>query len=245
MTLQLLAINLLLIANLNNNPKTIQPVVMSYPDISAENIALYNANLKTYNDISAKSKEYGHNSLTEEELNFLEEVSGTELDQNPFSTSEPGCNWYCAGGPFKVESNDNLPASSVSTYDAKNAHDFKLKTAWAVKNHKGSSLKYFFKGSEILSVYTIDFYNGYIKSEKAWKNNSRAKSVDLYINGIKTYTLQLQDTYRLQRFTIDPVNYLADNEELILEFKFTDIYPGEKYSDLYVSEINFIGEGDH
>ena len=91
--------------------------------------------------------------------------------------------------------------------------------------------------------------NGYVKSEKAWRENSRVKQLKLYINGVPTALLNLEDTRNEQIFEVEPIgNANRKNlEELrtkpnwTLTFEITEVYKGEKYADTAITEIYFDG----
>lgn len=193
--------------------------------------------------ITEKMAVSGVDSLTEEEERFLAE---NEMVQNPFSTDGPGCSWYCAAVIQDVNSSSSLPDSKSNTYTPWNLHDFNLKTAWATNKNNGigETIKLDFKPSEILSINYLKFYNGYQKSEASFKNNSRVKKAALYMNGEHKFNIELDDIETAQVFDLGKWS-LEGAEKFTVELKILEIYPGEKYNDLCVSEINFDGEGDH
>lgn len=193
--------------------------------------------------IEKKMAVSGVDSLTEEEKRFLAE---NEMVQSPFSTDVPGCSWYCTASIQDVNSSSNLPDSKSNSYTAWNLHDFDLKTAWATNKNSGigETIKINFKPSDILSVNYLKFYNGYQKSEASFKNNSRVKKAALYINGEHRFNLELNDIEAAQIFVLGKW-FLEGAEKFTIELKILEIYPGEKYNDLCISEINFDGEGDH
>ena len=193
--------------------------------------------------IEKKMAVSGVNSLTKEENQFLAEH---EMVQSPFSTDVPGCSWYCAAVILDFKSSSRLPTSKSNSYAAKNVHDFDLQTAWATNKNKGigETVTLDFKPSEILSINQLTFYNGYQKSEATFKNNSRVKKATLSVNGEKLYNLELKDTEVAQVFDLGK-HFLRGDGRFTIELQILEIYPGEKYNDLCISEINFDGEGDH
>ena len=193
--------------------------------------------------IEEKMAVSGVDSLTEEEETFL---ADNEMVQSPFSTDVPGCSWYCAAAIQEVKSSSNLRSSQSNSYAPWNAHDFDLQTAWATDKNKGigETLTFNFKPSEILTVNYLKFYNGYQKSKATFKNNSRVKRAALYINGKHKFNLELEDTEAAQLFELGKW-FLQGEDKFTVALKILEIYPGEKYNDLCVSEINFDGEGDH
>ena len=118
--------------------------------------------------------------LTESERRELDKLLNefSEVDESIWDVVHMGCSWYCAGGPYKLEASSNLKSHKKLTYDADNAHDLNYKSAWieGIEGYGiGEYLLYFFK-KESPRIQTISVSNGYVKSEKAWKNNSRVKN---------------------------------------------------------------------
>jgi len=226
--------------------ETMVPEIMNFPDISEQTVLKHSKIAEKYGAIE-EAMEYGDGveTLSDTDRNFMIENEQLVL-KGPFSTAAIGCDWYCAGGPNKVESSSVLTASKTTTYEALNAHDWDLKTAWATNKNKGIGevLTFYFAPSEMLSVTHLKIYNGYQKSETTWKNNSRAKEMEVSINAKFLFTLQLEDTIKMQQFNIWE-RFSPANEDLVIALKITKIYPGEKYSDLCLSEVNFDGKGDH
>lgn len=222
--------------------ETLKPEIGNTPDISAAAVKKHNANLHRYEAIGNK---IGDGSADQDDVAWYNDME-IDINTGPFSTSNAGCDWYCAGIIKSVEATSTLPVSSETNYEAVNLHDFDLRTTWATDVNGGvnASIKFCFPPSEILSVTHLEIYNGYQKSETAWKNNSRAKKMEVFINGKSTYFLELQDTIKMQRFHIGQ-QFSPKGEDLVIELKVLEVYKGGKYQDLCISEINFDGEGDH
>lgn len=140
-----------------------------------------------------------------------------------------GCSWYCGGGPYKVVSSSALKQQGENTYSAENANDLSLKNAW-VEGVKGQGigeyLEYFFKNNSP-RLHTILIYNGLVKSENAWKSNSRVKTLKLMVNGEDFAILNLADSKAEQSFNIGLLGHRPDGKDLILKFEILDVYPGE------------------
>ena len=129
----------------------------------------------------------------------------------------------------------------------KNAHDFDLRTAWIEGKPDygiGEEISIEFELSANLKVTHIDIFNGYCKSEKVWKDNSRVKVFTLYVHDEILAYLNLSDTYKKQRFDIGSLGGDAEGE-LTLVLRIIEVYKGDKFMDTAVSEINFDGTGDH
>ena len=141
---------------------------------------------------------------------------------------------------------DNIVASSTlnsqgsKNYKATNLFDCDPETAWVegVKGHgigqwiqvkKASS---YLEGSWV-SIGTISILNGYAKSDKAWRENGRVKRLKVYCNGKPKYILELQNSRSLQSFNVDI------SKGATIKFEILDVYPGTKYQDTVISEIEF------
>lgn len=159
-------------------------------------------------------------------------------------TQTVACSWYCGGGPYKISSSSVL--NDNPNYSDQNIHDFDLLTAWVpkTKNGMGESINFHFKAKSP-RINAIIIYNGYIKTNELWKNNSRAKMIKLKIDNKTIAILELKDTTSSQRFEIKPIQSTIENQDLVLTLEILESYEGEKYTDLVISEINFDGIDVH
>ncbi|MDR3002349.1 MAG: hypothetical protein LBU89_13940 [Fibromonadaceae bacterium] len=184
---------------------------------------------------------------------------------------------YYYGGKNQVE----ITASSylesnykTINYLPENIHDGSYKTAWVpgVKGAKGYGIgeyiTYHFNQAtpEITKVIIA---NGYVKSEKAYRDNSRPKKLKMYIDNKLVAILNLQDIRREQIFKFEPIGseeglkkwneygkfYFGDKDrkEKIFEemnelnklprwtmkFEILEVYKGNKYDDTPITQIYF------
>lgn len=156
-----------------------------------------------------------------------------------------GCSWYCGGGPDSIFASSTLSPNKNLDYKADNVHDFSLRTAW-VEGIVGYGIKEgitFRFAKQSPPVTTVEIYNGYMKSEKVWQENSRVKQLKLYLNNKPYALLNLKDVKSKQIFTIDTLQGI--DSDLYLKFEITDVYKGAKYDDVAISEIEFDGTGVH
>ena len=160
-----------------------------------------------------------------------------------WDVSQIGDGWYnCASIDTIFATSELKPVGNIN-YQARNAHDFSLRTAWVIGNNGneiGESITYRFS-SDNPPVTTIFIFNGYVKSDETWQNNSRVKQLKLYINGKPYALLNLKDTKAEQRFEIG--EHGGRKSKLYLKFEITDVYKGDKYDDVAISEIEFDGTG--
>ncbi|QCX38217.1 hypothetical protein FF125_07150 [Aureibaculum algae] len=221
--------------------KIITPKLGKSHDISESGIKAYQKIQTKLNRIQNDYEKMGSEGISKSDAVYLELH---EMDTPPNSTDTPGCSWYCAALINNVIASSTLDKSD--TYKAWNIHDFDLSNTWATNKNKGigERITFVFGRTKTLSIHQIQIYNGYQKSESTWENNSRAKKLALSINGKQYAYLELEDVRNVQIFTIDAQKFLADTN-LTFDLKIMEIYPGKKYDDLCISEINFDGAGDH
>lgn len=221
----------------------LEPSIFNYPDLDADTLSKYQALSDEYNRIIDEKIPY--ESLTEQQKTLFE----NELlhSEGPYFTGELGCSWYCATGPSSLTSTSQLDSTKTINYKPENAHDFDLRTSWVEGREDygiGEEIKIEFNLSSNLKVTHVNIFNGYSKSEKVWKENSRVKVFSLYVNGNLFGYLNLEDTYKKQQFDLGSLGG-DENEKLVLTLRIIEVYKGDKYMDTAISEINFDGTGDH
>ncbi len=186
-------------------------------------------------------------------LNAQESRVYDETKENAWDVQGAACSWYCGGGPREVTASSNLAPTGDLTYDGSNAHDNSYKTAWVegVKGYGiGEYLTYTFAGNSP-RVTDVIVVNGYVKSAKAWKNNSRVKTLKMYIDGKPYALLELKDIMGEQSFHFPPIGNDPNQEQeedvpdRTLKFEIVDVYKGDKYDDTAISEIYFDGIDVH
>lgn len=165
------------------------------------------------------------------------------------------CSFYCASGLGVQKATSELKPEHGIAYRASNAHDLSYKTAWieGVPGYGiGESITYTFP-PENPRITKVIIVNGYVKSDKAWKENSRVKKLKMYVNGKPYALLNLEDSKKEQIFNVETIGYsdrkdlatLKKKPEMIIKFEIADVYPGEKYDDTAITEIYFDGIDHH
>jgi hypothetical protein len=77
-----------------------------------------------------------------------------------------------------------------------------------------------------------------VKSEKAWKNNSRVKKLRMYYNDQPYAVFHLQDSRTLQIFDVGTLGYHDDTKpDWTLKFEILEVYPGSGCDDTVISEL--------
>ncbi|MBQ7204257.1 MAG: hypothetical protein IJS04_00280 [Muribaculaceae bacterium] len=161
---------------------------------------------------------------------------------------DQGCSWYCGGAVDTLTASGSLDPQGGFTYGAMNAHDFDLESVWATDgNGIGQYLTFTFAGNNP-RITSVAILNGHVKSEKAWRDNSRVKTLLMYYNDKPYRLLELEDSRSLQYFDVDTVGYGPDVENApkwTLKFEIKEVYPGAKYQDCVIADFIFDGIDVH
>lgn len=223
-----------------------------------ENTELYetqyreiNAVFERYDQLYSDLSYYG-----DEAIDSLARAMGYDIVNSPL--------WYASEGAYERPSSpywryrgancggpeawvrgfsasSTYPKTSKYTYDASNLEDWDLSTSW-VEGRKdyglGERLYFTFYctdyGDDSIARRDFTFYNGYTKSKTAWKNNSRVKTLILGHDDSAIATLNLNDIREPQSFVVElPITY--NSKELY--FEIADFYPGDRWSDVVITEI--------
>jgi hypothetical protein len=235
-------LTILLISTLSfgqNKLKVFTPSNHYSPDLSIE----------TKNEIERQTELLSREDLTETEkleLDALVQKYG-EVVQSVWDIIDGGCSWYCGGGNYKVTASSELATQNFNSYKAKSANDLSYLTAW-VEGKKGSGIgeyiEYSFQNNSP-RITSIIISNGYMKSDNAWKNNNRVKSLKLFVNGKEFGILKLTDSKTDQTFKIGTFGHNKDGSDLVLKFEVLEVYRGDKYDDTAITEIYFDGIDVH
>lgn len=159
----------------------------------------------------------------------------------------PGCSWYCGGGPEAILSSSSLKTNGTLTYVAKNIHDFNLDTAWVEGSDDygiGEYVEYIFAKNSARPT-TLYIINGYIKSQKAWTENSRVKELILKLNNKTLGVIHLKDVAAVQKVKLPLYYESKEHPGYSLKFIIKDVYPGTKFKDTAITEITLDGIDVH
>ncbi|MFN0293033.1 NADase-type glycan-binding domain-containing protein [Pedobacter helvus] len=231
----------------------LNPTLGKLIDKSPEGEANFVKRLKLCEALWAKTSKGNYGKLSKSERNQLKNCPE---DEDYWGILGSGCNWYCGGGLETASASSSLSKQGNVTYIAKNANDLNYKTAWieGVSGYGiGEYLIYDFP-PENPRITKIIVVNGYVKSEKAWNENSRVKQLKVYLDERPLLLLNLQDTRKEQIFTLKQLigngnrtNYkaLQLKPRWKLKFEITDVYKGQKFDDTAITEIYFDGTDVH
>lgn len=224
---------------------------------------------KLYAEVNYINENEKSRDLTEAERKRLDEILETEkIDEtkvNWWDISGQGCSWYCCGSIDTVIATSQLKNNGSITYIGNNAGDDNYETAWVegVEGYGiGESVTFYFTEGQG-AIDEIIVSNGYVKTPKAYKENSRVKTLKLYHNDKHIANLHLKDELADQHFKLWEVFGNVDIEALkdyqgkadgklidtngnsfpqwTFKFEIGDVYKGTKYDDTVISEIYFNG----
>lgn len=213
------------------------------------NLLKFDTSLEPFLELRENLYQKGERTDKEEKLlDSINSFIGDDYDISVYETEGPGCSWYCGGGPYKIISSSNLKSNGSINYNAENIHDFSYKTVWAEGADGygiGEYVEYHFK-AQSPRITEIRFANGYVKTDQAWFDNSRVKSIKMYVNGQPFAILNLNDTRAIQYFTLkEPLGRNNGENDWVLKFEIIDVYKGDKYKDVVISELSFDGTDVH
>lgn len=146
-----------------------------------------------------------------------------------------------------VSVSSTLPEDENYTYVMENAFDNDPTTTWfsnPAENEeypKGESIR-FYGDIQMESIWIL---NGMQESEENFENNSRIKTMDVYVNGEYFATVTLHDQMGAQKIELTGIEELRGGEGgFSIQFIITDYYPGNEYTEIGITEIFTMGEGD-
>lgn len=126
--------------------------------------------------------------------------------------------------------------TSYGTYAARNAWDKDPKTAWIEgKNDDGVGEWIDFSFYQSRVIQGIQIINGYAKSEGLYQANNRVKRVHLSFDDGTSFEAELNDGQIQPQLIKFPTPKKTERVRLTI----LEVYPGTKYRDTCISEIEF------
>lgn len=141
----------------------------------------------------------------------------------------------CSEGVTPLKASSSLNSNSKADYSIKRINDESTSTAW-VEGAKGYGIGEYF---EVQQKTVNRICNGYQNSSENWKNNSRVKLFKVYMNNIPLCYLQLNDVMGYQQFYLPNSEFDSLETQNIFRFEIIEVYKGDKYDDVAISEIDF------
>lgn len=232
--------------------KTIIPVEGEEFDFGIEAQNYWKKRDQIFVDLANNKKKW--DDLTEKENKFFKKYD--ETYGSMWDVEGGGCSWYCGAGGYIVKTSSELPSNGKIDYKSENLTDFSYKTAW-VEGKKGYGIGEFITFSFSPThprVTTIIFANGYVKSKKAWRDNSRVHKLKMYVNNEPFVVIDLKDIYAKQIVKLEKPLGNSDRQDFDklenkanwdIKFEILSVYKGKKYKDTAISEIYFDGLDVH
>lgn len=128
-----------------------------------------------------------------------------------------------------ISSSPTLPNTKDNIYDITALSDKNLQTAWCVSGDDAIGASITIKSTNKITGFGI--LNGYIKTDAAYKNNSRIKEGSVTIDGKTQQTIVFHDSFRQGWIELTG----SPGREITISV--ADIYQGSKYKDLCITEL--------
>jgi hypothetical protein len=172
---------------------------------------------------------------------------GTEFNEVSIDKYEMFLAHACSLGcaiDWEFAATSTLKSQNGNSYSPDKLGDFQLKTAW-VEGSIGYGI-----GEKIIIKMKLSkdfkdvpfrgmqFINGYAKDDRIWNANSRVKTLKLYHNSQPKFLIELMDTKVPQEVSFKPIMI---NYGDVVSLEILEVYPGKKYKDTALSEINLYG----
>lgn len=169
-----------------------------------------------------------------------------EVYADIFDIVGQGCSFYCGCNIGTIKASSTLHQQGKRNYRASNIHDLNYETAWvegAAGNGVGEWVEYTLPADNP-TITDICVVSGYVRTKKAWEENSRPAVLEMLVDGKRKAMLYLKNVYAEQWFEVGEIKP-KKGKDLKIKFVIRDVYPGTKYTDTAISEIYFDGIGVH
>lgn len=135
----------------------------------------------------------------------------------------------------KITASDELDSQESFDYKASNLLT-NSQDVWAAHYNKGVTLT--IDVQQTSEIYGIAITNGYIRTDDAYKNNSRVKSISIFANDQKIGDYELGDVPDYDDI-IDFSKPLKDISKI--KITINSVYKGDKWNDVCITRIYIIG----
>jgi len=174
--------------------------------------------------------------------NDTESATSPNSSTTIIETTVAGPTTTAASGPRRIDpatvtalATSTLPDEGPFNYGVKNTLDGNLETAWndgAAGPGVGEKLTYRFRNP--VDVKTIGLVNGFASTPELFKENARIRSM-VVITDFARFPITLPDSSARQELNL-PFGRTAS-----VQIEVVSVYPGSKYEDLALTEIDFTG----
>jgi hypothetical protein len=143
----------------------------------------------------------------------------------------------CCGRPLQgLSASSTLAPQGSATYGVDHLGDDDLGTAWVEGDEgdgAGAVLRFTWGGDPPgPACDQLIVYNGYTKSEAAWKANGRVKQLAVRVDGERRFRIALADSWHEQTAELPGIEVGQQVELEILA-----VYPGAEHEDTALSEL--------
>lgn len=160
------------------------------------------------------------------------------------------CGWGCGSPPMRVSATSTF-RDGVYCYCPENLIDGEKDSVWIEGiggDGQGERILFTFDmterkpGGNELGIHSVSIINGFARSEKLWKENSRVKTFKIYFDGDYRGSVELQDIPTYQRVNLPRMVFVPGKKhEVALEI--AEVYPGRNYYFTAVADFLFDGFG--
>ena len=136
----------------------------------------------------------------------------------------------CIDAPSYVKASSTLSPQGKYNYSVDNLTDYDPRTPW-VEGKEDYGIGEYIDLELPYGSDNIKILNGYQRSYSSWKNNSRVKTIKVYAYKKAICYVELEDKMGGQYFD------LPENDFQRIRFVIVDVYKGDKWKDVAISEI--------
>ncbi|MDX9759680.1 MAG: DUF4339 domain-containing protein [Bacteroidota bacterium] len=179
---------------------------------------------------------------SQEQSNTGANDSYSEESSDGDSSPSVEVSMYVDGEPFLLAGDwgaSSILEDDMQKYGTQNLDDNDAKTVWAegeFGDGRKARLEFTPFESEVGGIYGFRMLNGHCRTRKLWEANARVRRMRVH-SGEEERIVELIDTPDWQYVSLGGFAVRGS-----IEFEILDVYPGSKYEDLTISELNIIWE---
>jgi|GEM_PF-1278901 len=145
-----------------------------------------------------------------------------------------------AAQPIEWTASSTLAPQGKNRYNVTNLQSTDPSLAWCegVKGQGiGERVNAKIIASDSAHIKSLVIVNGYAKDQTTWQNNSRIKTLRLYVGGKHLSDLHLSDSIKPQIIQLPESIAVKGDNQLDLSFEIAEVYPGSKFEDACMTSI--------
>ncbi len=146
----------------------------------------------------------------------------------------------------EVKTTTKAEAAGGLSFEATNIIDGNMKTCWLSSGDgKNEDIELTIDLEEVeginqASVSDIYFFSGNRKDYHTWKDYNRIKKITMTVNDLPYGEIKFEDTYKQQSIDLDKFK-IDRSRRCRIRFRIVDVYKGNKFNQLAVSDIQLLG----